>query len=113
MRSGVDVVVADCATTIPAAGDVSGNGRKARYLEGKTMAGNDKKDGSASGLSEDEAREFHRIFMTSFMVFVIIAIIAHILAWQWRPWLPGPQGYATSLLEGARDAVTYYLPHLA
>ena len=71
------------------------------------------RQGSLSGLTESEAKEFHGVFMTSFIIFLVIAIIAHILAWQWRPWLPGPQGYATSLLEGARDAVTYYLPHLA
>jgi light-harvesting complex 1 beta chain len=57
------------------------------------------REGSLSGLSEAEAREFHSVFMTSFMVFVVVAIVAHILAWMWRPWLPGPQGYA-SLEEG-------------
>lgn len=49
---------------------------------------------SLSGLSEAEAREFHSVFMTSFFVFVVIAAIAHVLAWMWRPWLPGPKGYA-------------------
>jgi light-harvesting complex 1 beta chain len=77
------------------------------------MAALDRGSGSSSGLSEDEAREFHRIFMASFIVFVIIAIVAHILAWQWRPWLPGPQGYATSMLDGAKDLMAYYLPALA
>lgn len=52
-------------------------------------------DGSLSGLSEAEAREFHSVFMSSFIVFMVIAIIAHILAWMWRPWLPGPNGYAS------------------
>ena len=41
----------------------------------------------------------HGIFVTSFIVFTVIAIIAHILAWQWRPWLPGPNGYTTSQIE--------------
>jgi len=53
---------------------------------------------SLSGLSEDEAKEFHSIFMTSFIVFTVIAIIAHFLAWMWRPWLPGEEGYS-SLIE--------------
>ena len=66
-------------------------------------------DTSASGLSESEAREFHSIFMTSFIVFVAVAVVAHFLAWQWRPWLPGPNGYATSMLDGAR----LMLSHLA
>ncbi|HKM65060.1 MAG TPA: light-harvesting antenna LH1, beta subunit [Acidisphaera sp.] len=45
-----------------------------------------KRDASLSGLTEPEAREFHAIFMQSFAVFIIVAVIAHILAWAWRPW---------------------------
>ena len=56
---------------------------------------------SLSGLTEAEAQEFHGVFMTSFIVFVVIAIVAHVLVWMWRPWLPGPEGY-TSL----NDAIT-------
>ena len=56
--------------------------------------------GSTSGLTDSEAREFHSIFVTSFIVFTVIAIIAHVLVWQWRPWLPGPNGYQTGLLDG-------------
>ena len=55
--------------------------------------------GSTSGLTDSEAREFHSIFVTSFIVFTVIAIIAHVLVWQWRPWLPGPNGY-TQLMDG-------------
>jgi light-harvesting complex 1 beta chain len=55
---------------------------------------------SASGLTESEAREFHSLFVTSFIIFTVVAVIAHILVWQWRPWLPGPNGYATSMLDG-------------
>ena len=43
--------------------------------------------GSLSGLTEKEAQEFHGIFMKSFVGFTFIAIVAHILVWQWRPWL--------------------------
>jgi light-harvesting complex 1 beta chain len=66
----------------------------------------DKKDVSLSGLTEPEAREFHSIFITSFVVFTVIAIIAHFLVWQWRPWLPGPEGYRTSLLDGASSLIS-------
>ena len=48
----------------------------------------------ASYLTPEEAKEFHKLFMISFIVFTIIAIVAHILVWNWRPWLPGPDGYA-------------------
>ena len=58
---------------------------------------------SLSGLTEAEAQEFHGIFMTSFIVFVVIAIVAHVLVWMWRPWLPGPEGY-TSLQDGVSVA---------
>ncbi|HTW27281.1 MAG TPA: light-harvesting antenna LH1, beta subunit [Acetobacteraceae bacterium] len=51
-----------------------------------------------TGLTILEAREFHRIFVWSFIGFVVVAIIAHVLAWIWRPWLPGPHGYSTSWL---------------
>ncbi len=56
-------------------------------------------DRSDSGLTPREAQEFHRYFMTGFIIFTVIAIIAHFLAWQWRPWLPGPEGYA-AVTEG-------------
>jgi light-harvesting complex 1 beta chain len=48
-----------------------------------------------SGLTENEAKEFHGIFVTSFVIFTIVAIVAHILVWMWRPWLPGPEGYTS------------------
>lgn len=41
-----------------------------------------------SGLNEDEAKEFNRIFVLSFAGFTAIAIVAHILVWSWRPWIP-------------------------
>ena len=39
-----------------------------------------------SGLSEGEAKEFNRIFVLSFIVFTGIAVVAHLLAWLWKPW---------------------------
>jgi light-harvesting complex 1 beta chain len=44
------------------------------------------RDKSLSGLSEDEAKEFHSIFVISFIAFTVIALIAHLLVWNWRPW---------------------------
>lgn len=69
------------------------------------------KNGSLSGLTEAEAKEFHGVFMTSFIIFTVIAIVAHILAWQWRPWLPGAKGYA-SLNDVVNVAVSYVLPYV-
>ena len=61
--------------------------------------------GSISGLTENEAKELHGIFVASFAGFTFIAIIAHILVWSWRPWLPGPKGY--SLLDGAHHLASH------
>ena len=61
----------------------------------------EKDKSSLSGLTEAEALEFHSIFVKSFIAFVIIAIIAHFLVWNWRPWIPGAKGYA--LLDRAHD----------
>jgi light-harvesting complex 1 beta chain len=56
------------------------------------------KPGSLSGLTEQEAKEFHKIFVVSFIVFTLIAIVAHFLVWSWRPWIPGPNGFTASLM---------------
>ena len=58
---------------------------------------------SLSGLTDAEAREFHSLFVGSFLAFTVIAIIAHALVWSWRPWIPGAKGYA--LLDGATTAI--------
>lgn len=50
---------------------------------------------SLTGLSDEEAREFHGFFMTSFIGFTVVAIVAHFLVWQWRPWFPSAKGYAS------------------
>lgn len=47
----------------------------------------EEKKTSLSGLTEDEAKEFHKIFVSSFLGFTAIAIVAHIMVWAWRPWL--------------------------
>lgn len=41
---------------------------------------------SFSGLTPDEARDFHKVYMSSFIGFTVIALVAHILVWMWRPW---------------------------
>lgn len=59
---------------------------------------------STSGLTEMEAKEFHGLFISGFVGFTVVAIIAHVLVWSWRPWLPGPKGYA--LLDSAVNALS-------
>jgi light-harvesting complex 1 beta chain len=69
-------------------------------------------DVSLSGLTEPEAKEFHSIFMTSFILFLVIAIIAHILAWMWRPWLPSASGYK-SAIDGVHHLASVALTFLS
>ncbi len=52
-------------------------------------------DSTPSGLTDHEAQEFHRNYMQGFMLFTAVAVVAHILVWAWRPWIPGPNGYAS------------------
>lgn len=68
------------------------------------MAYRDEKTGTMSGLTADEAKEFHELFMKGFIGFTIVAVIAHILVWMWRPWFPPVGGYKTSSLM--TDGVT-------
>ncbi|CAN5350641.1 light-harvesting antenna LH1, beta subunit [soil metagenome] len=70
------------------------------------------REGSLSGLTEGEAKEFHKIFLGSFILFTVVAIVAHILVWNWRPWLPGPNGYAM-LTDGVKLAHQSVLSFLA
>lgn len=65
------------------------------------------KEGSISGLTEAEAKEFHGLFTSGFIAFTVIAIVAHILVWMWRPWLPGPRGY-TELMDGVTTVATLF-----
>jgi light-harvesting complex 1 beta chain len=60
-----------------------------------------------TGISDEEAKEVHSLFMRSFLIFTGVAVVAHILAWLWRPWLPGPNGYSS-----LADGVHAVLPHI-
>ena len=42
--------------------------------------------GSISGLTDEEAQEFHTFYMQGLVGFTAIAVVAHILVWAWRPW---------------------------
>jgi light-harvesting complex 1 beta chain len=61
-----------------------------------------------SGLTESEAQEFHGVFVSSFLIFVVIAVVAHMLAWSWRPWIAGPKGFAVSLLDSAHTITSLF-----
>lgn len=67
--------------------------------------------GSLSGLTQAEAQAFHGLFIQGFLIFTAIAVVAHILVWMWRPWIPGPNGYAS--LEGVGQTLATLLPLVA
>jgi light-harvesting complex 1 beta chain len=41
----------------------------------------------------------------SFVLFTVIAIVAHFLVWMWRPWLPPVGGYR-AMLDNALTTVS-------
>ena len=41
---------------------------------------------SLTGLSDEEAQEFHKFYIQGFLAFTATAVIAHALVWAWRPW---------------------------
>jgi light-harvesting complex 1 beta chain len=48
-------------------------------LEGIKMA-------SLSGLTDEQAQEFHAQFRIGFQTWLAIALVAHVLVFVWRPW---------------------------
>jgi light-harvesting complex 1 beta chain len=84
-----------------------GASRKA-VSEFSIMSDSGSTGGHSSGLTNEEAREFHRLFMASFFMFTLIAIVAHLLVWNWRPWFPPLEG--ASLIHGVKVALQEALP---
>jgi light-harvesting complex 1 beta chain len=41
---------------------------------------------SISGLTDEEAQEFHTYYIQGLVAFTAIAVVAHALVWAWRPW---------------------------
>ena len=52
------------------------------------MGTDNRQSASLSGLTEKEAKEFHSLFVASFIGYTVIAVVAHFLVGSWRPWLP-------------------------
>lgn len=56
---------------------------------------------SWSGLTDQEAEEFHKYYLQGTTLFVLVALAAHALVWMWRPWIPPAGGYKAALIDGA------------
>lgn len=51
------------------------------------MSDNTDRMGPGTYLTPDEAKEFHKIFITSFGFFTFVAVLAHVAVWTWKPWI--------------------------
>ena len=84
--------------------------RLARYLTGQEEHEALEQRSAHRGLvvDVDAKRPTGRLLaLLAVIAFVVIAIVAHILVWAWRPWIPGPKGYA--MLDGATAAAHHLL----
>jgi light-harvesting complex 1 beta chain len=74
-------------------------------MQGEMEMSDHDRVGPSTYLTPEEAKAFHNLFVMSMGFFVLIAVIAHILVWAWRPWFPGTPGYqataATSITAPA------------
>ena len=44
-------------------------------------------NGTLSGLTREEAQEFHRLFKKSAILMSLFPFLAHISMWLYKPWL--------------------------
>lgn len=51
------------------------------------------------------------VFCAGFAVFLVIALVAQMLAMQWRTWLPGAEGEG-SLIGGVKSAVYTFMSYI-
>jgi len=52
------------------------------------------------------------IFVVSFVVLLVIALVAQALALKWRPWFPGAEG-GRSTIESVRSSVYSFMSYIA
>lgn len=60
---------------------------------------------------QDDSFTYRGIFIASFAVFLLVALMAQVLTWHWRTWLPGAEA-EKSMLGGVRAAVYTAMSHL-
>jgi light-harvesting complex 1 beta chain len=46
----------------------------------------DRTDLSFTGLTDEQAQELHSVYMSGLTLFSIVAIVAHLAVFIWRPW---------------------------
>lgn len=55
-------------------------------------------------ISPSHLNGFRTIFVVTFMIFLLMAMVGQLFAWNWRTWLPGAEG-TRSIFESVNSAV--------
>lgn len=58
-----------------------------------------------------DSKAFKGIFLISFVLFLAVALVAQLLTWKWRPWLPGAEA-EKSLFGGVKSSVYTFMSYL-
>ncbi len=58
-----------------------------------------------------ESWAYRGIFVASFAALLAVALVAQLLTWHWRSWLPGAEG-EKGLIGGVKTAVYTFMSHL-
>ena len=72
---------------------------------------NDMTSASPHGATRGDNVAFGSIYVVSFVLFLAIALLALLLTWNWRHWLPVAAG-EKSLIHGVNSAVYSFMPYL-
>ena len=62
-------------------------------------------------MQQNDSKVFFGIFVVGFMLFLGVALVARLLTWQWRSWLPGAES-EESMIGGVKAAVYTFMSHL-
>ena len=66
---------------------------------------------SLPGVPKNDSRLFGGIYIASFAVLLVIALVSQLMFLHWRTWFPGAEGEKT-LIGGVRAAVYTFMSHL-
>jgi light-harvesting complex 1 beta chain len=71
----------------------------------------DMSNGSLQQMLKSDSKVFQGIFVLSFSVVLLFALLACVLPGQWRSWLPGAES-EKSLIGGVKAAVYTFMSYL-
>lgn len=68
-------------------------------------------DDSPHAVLKQDSKTYFAIFVLGYSAFLAIALVAQMLGWHWRSWLPGAEG-VKSMTGGVKAAVYTFMSHL-